>query len=252
MKTQPLSILIVDDEPEARDLLTMLLERLEGVQIMGTAEGVDQAFQFVLNHRPDLILLDIQMPVKTGFDLVHQLHEMKLDQGYIFVTAYDEYAIEAIRASAFDYLLKPVDPGILADAIRRFRENWEHKQLREGIGQLLGLLGIGKKLKFNTRSGFLILDPQEILCCTADGNYTKIILTDERQEVISSNLGTVEKMLESDVFFRISRSALINLKFLTFVDNRKGVCRLEGQTAMEIKVARNRLSSLETKLQNQK
>ncbi|MGW8314358.1 MAG: LytR/AlgR family response regulator transcription factor [Bacteroidales bacterium] len=243
-----LSILIVDDEPEARDLLTMLLERIDGVELTGEAESVDQALRFVQEHTPDLILLDIQMPVKTGFDLVSQLHEMGLDQGYIFVTAYDEYAIEAIRASAFDYLLKPVDPGILEDAIRRFRENWEQKQLRDKIGQLLGSLGIGRKLKFNTRSGFLILDPDEILCCIADGNYTKIMLVNERQEVISSNLGSVENMLEGEDFFRISRSALINFKFLAVVDTRKGVCRLEGNTAIELKVARNRLSSLETLL----
>lgn len=243
---RPLSVLIVDDEPEARDLLTMLLARIDGVEIAGTAEDVDQAFRFVQDHHPDLILLDIQMPVKNGFDLVHQLHEMQMDQEYIFVTAYDEYAIEAIRASAFDYLLKPVDPGVLEDAIRRFRENWEHKQLGGRVGQLLGRLGIGDKLKFNTRSGFLILDPMEILCCTADGNYSKIMLANERQEVISSNLGSLENMLKGQGFFRISRSALINLKFLTFVDKRKGICRLEGQSVMELKVARNRLSRLET------
>jgi DNA-binding LytR/AlgR family response regulator len=246
MMIRPLSVLIVDDEPEARDLLTMLLARIDGVEIAGTAEDVDQAFRFVQDHYPDLILLDIQMPVKNGFDLVYQLHEMQVDQEYIFVTAYDEYAIEAIRASAFDYLLKPVDPGVLEDAIRRFRENWERKQLGGRIGQLLGRLGMANKLKFNTRSGFLILDPMKILCCTADGNYSKIMLSSGRQEVISSNLGTLENMLKGEGFFRISRSALINLKFLTFVDKRQGVCRLEGQSVMELKVARNRLSRLET------
>lgn len=245
-----MSILIVDDEPEARDLLTMLLERIDGVELKGEADSVDQAFRFVKEHTPDLILLDIQMPVKTGFDLVHQLHDMGIEQEYIFVTAYDEYAIEAIRASAFDYLLKPVDPKILEEAISRYRENWEQKQLGERIGKLLGSMGIGRKLKFNTRSGFLIVDPDEILCCIADGNYTKIVLSNERQEVISSNLGTMESMLEEKDFFRISRSALINFKYLTFVDNRKGICRLEGETAIELKVARNRISRLEALLRS--
>ncbi len=244
----PLSILIVDDEPEARDLLTMLLEKVDGVEVAGTAESVDQALSMVTDCSPDLILLDIQMPVKTGFDLVSQLHELGMDQGYIFVTAYDEYAIEAIRQSAFDYLLKPVDPVILEDAIRRFREKWEHRQLGASIGQLLGSLGIGHKLKFNTRSGFIVLDPAEILCCIADGNYTKIMLSNDRLEVISSNLGTVEGMLQGEGFFRISRSALINFKYLIFVDNRKGICRLEGRETMELKVARNRLNRLESML----
>jgi DNA-binding LytR/AlgR family response regulator len=242
---EKLTILIVDDEPEARDLLNMLLARIDGVEVLGEAESADQALLFIQEHAPDLLLLDIQMPAKTGFELVSQLHEMELDLGYIFVTAYDEYAIEAIRASAFDYLLKPVDPNILEDAIWRYRDNREHKQLRERIGHLLGTLGIGRKLKFNTRSGFLVVNPDEILCCLADGNYTKILMSSGRLEVISSNLGTVENMLAGADFFRISRSALINFRFLTLVDNRKGTCQLEADTSVELKVARNRLSRLE-------
>jgi two-component system LytT family response regulator len=116
--------------------------------------------------------------------------------------------------------------------------------LSERIDQLLISLGMGRKLKLNTRSGFLVIDPAEIVCCTADGNYTKIFLANDRQEVISSNLGSLERMLEGDGFFRISRSGLINLKYLTHVDNRKGICRVEGESGLELKVARNRLGKL--------
>ena len=244
----PVTILIVDDEPEARDLLGMLASRLDGVTVAGKAGQVDEAFEMVQELDPDLILLDIQMPVKTGFELVNMLHARGMDQGYIFVTAYDEYAIDAIKASAFDYLLKPVDPGELEAAIGRFRNSREVKILKERIDQLLGKLGVGQKIKLNTRSGFLVISPGDIVCCTADGNYTKIWLRNGRQEIISSNLGTVEGMLDKEEFFRISRSGIINFKYLVQVDTKRGVCKLDGEELMELKVARNRLARLEALL----
>lgn len=243
-----ISVLIVDDEPEARDLLSMLIDQIEDVEAAGTADNVDRATEMVLERNPDLILLDIQMPVKSGFELVSILHEMDLDQGYIFVTAFDKYAIDAIRASAFDFLLKPVDPRELENAITRFRSQWEQKVLKERIDNLLGTLGMGHKLKLNTRSGFLVISPDDIVCCSADGNYTKIQMANGRQEVISSNLGTLEQMLQVDGFFRISRSGLINFKYLIQVDTRTGICRMAGKTVIELKVAKNRLKKLEAML----
>ena len=244
MIDEPISILIVDDEPEARDLLTMLLEQVKGVKIAGYAENVDQALVQVEEQDPDLILLDIQMPGKNGFELVDSLHRTEREIGYIFVTAYDEYAIKAMRSSAIDYLLKPVDPELLKDAIWRFREERQQLVLKDRINSLLENLGIGRRIKVNTRTGFLVIDPKDIVCCTADGNYTEITMANGRSEVISNNLGSMEKELSGDGFFRISRSALINLKYLTYVDSKSSVCRLEGNSVIELKAARNRLSQL--------
>lgn len=244
MIDEPISILIVDDEPEARDLLAMLLEQIKGVKIAGYAENVDQALARIAENDPDLILLDIQMPGKSGFELVDSLRNSEREVGYIFVTAYDEYAIKAMRSSAIDYLLKPVDPELLKDAIWRFREDRNQQVLKRQIDTLLDDLGIGRRIKVNTRTGFLVLDPKDILCCTADGNYTEITMANGRKEIISNNLGSMEKELSGDGFFRISRSALINLGYLTHVNSKNAVCRLEGSSVIELKVARNRLSLL--------
>ena len=244
MREEHVSVLIVDDEPEARDLLGILLERIEDVVVVGMADRVDDALVLVEEKRPDLILLDIQMPAKNGFELVSNLREKGTNTGYIFVTAYDEYAIQAVRASAFDYLPKPVDPEELTRAIMRFREEWKQKILNDHIDVLLTNLGMGKRLKLNTRTGFMVIDPREIVYCMADGNYTDIILNNERHEIISSNLGSMEKELGSDGFFRVSRSALINLRYLTHVDNKAGTCRLQAESVAELKVARKRLSKL--------
>jgi len=244
MIDEPISILIVDDEPEARDLLAMLLEQVKGVKIAGYAENVDQALARIAETDPDLILLDIQMPGKNGFELVDSLRNTEREVGYIFVTAYDEYAIKAMRSSAIDYLLKPVDPELLKDAVWRFREERQQQVLKERIDTLLDDLGMGRRIKVNTRTGFLVIDPKDIVCCTADGNYTEITMANGRSEIISSNLGSMEKELSEDGFFRISRSALVNLVYLTYVNNKNSVCRLEGNSVLELKVARNRLSQL--------
>ncbi len=238
-------ILIVDDEPEARDLLTMLLEPVKGVKIVGYAENVDEALTQVKENDPDLILLDIQMPRKNGFDLVEALRQSDGQMGYIFITAYNEYAIRAIKAAAFDYLLKPVDPELLKDAIWRFKEEKQTKMLSERVDKLLNNLGTGRRIKVNTRTGFLVIDPEEILCCRADGNYTEIVMSNGRVEIISSNLGSMEKELADDGFFRASRSSLINIAYLTHVNSKTATCRLQGESVVELTVARNRLSKLD-------
>ncbi len=240
-----ISILIVDDEPEARDLLAMLLENVKDTRVVGQAENVEGAFELVLDKEPDLILLDIQMPGNSGFELVRRIRELEKDTGYIFVTAYDEYAIEAIRASAFDYLLKPVDQAELARTVSRFREERKNRLMREQIDMLLHNLGMGQRLKLNTRTGFTIIDPLQIVCCIADGNYTEIVLENDRREIISSNLGTMEREFSVNGFYRISRSSLINLGYLTHVDKKRGVCRLQGRSVTELRVARNKLNELE-------
>jgi two-component system LytT family response regulator len=222
----------------------MLLERMKGVKIAGYAENVDQALERVEERDPDLILLDIQMPAKSGFELVDNLRNTDREVGYIFVTAYDEYAIKAMRASAVDYLLKPVDPELLKDAIWRFREGRQQQLINKRIDEMLNDLGIGRRIKVNTRTGFLVLDPKEIVCCTADGNYTEIFLVNGRSEIISSNLGSMERKLSGDGFFRISRSGLINLSYLTHVNSRTALCRMVGNPVIELKVARNRLGLL--------
>jgi two-component system LytT family response regulator len=239
------SVLIVDDEPEARDLLNMLLEQVKGVKIAGYAENVDEALIQVAEKKPDLILLDIQMPRRSGFELVEELRGSDHDMGYIFITAYNEYAIRAIKTAAFDYLLKPVDPELLKDAIWRFREEKQNKMFNERVDKLLNNLGTGRRIKVNTRTGFLVINPEEILCCTADGNYTEIAMANGRVEIISSNLGSMEKELADDGFFRASRSALINMRYLTHVNSKTATCRLQGESVVELTVARNRLRKLD-------
>ena len=245
MNRENVTVLIVDDEPEARDLLSMLLRRIDGVEIAGTAEGVDEAFEQLIIKQPDLVMLDIQMPLKNGFELLRMVHQAGLNTGFIFVTAHDEWAIEAIRSSAFDYLLKPVDTDELQKSISRFREKLRASDIKQQIGEMLQGLGKKSRIKVNTRTGFILINPEEVMYCVAAGNYTEVYLVNRRVETITSNLGSFMELLPRDVFFRISRSGMINLNFLTRVDYKSGTCRLKGDREIELKVARNRRQELD-------
>jgi len=250
MSINNISILIVDDEPEARDLLNILLDRITGVAVIGTAEGVDKAYSQILNKQPDLVLLDIQMPQKNGFELVKMVHDKQLPTGFIFVTAYDEYAIEAIRVSAFDYLLKPVDIDELKKSVARFRDHLMMGDVRHQIGEMLQGLNRKPALKVNTRTGFILIKPDEVVHCVAAGNYTEVHLVKNRVETITSNLGSFVELLGDQSFFRISRSAMINLSYLIRVDYKSGTCRLRGDSDIELKVARNRRQELDRVCRN--
>ena len=117
-----LKILIVDDEPEARELLKFILQEQEGLRVAGMAGSVDEAISLFKGEEPDLVLLDIQMPGKDGFHFIEHLRQNGLDPGIIFVTAFDHYAIQAIRNSVFDYIMKPLKQEELLSAISRFRD----------------------------------------------------------------------------------------------------------------------------------
>lgn len=220
------NIIIVDDESRAIDLFKGLLESFEEIKIVATANNVDDAVQAVLDHQPDIVFLDIQMPEKNGFELLHEIKEFDVQPVIIFVTAFDEYAIEAIRHSAFDYLTKPVDPGLLKKAIRRFQSERTRLNGKENIKKVLEYF-TPNKIKFSSRSGSIFLSPKEIFYIQAEGNYTEIFLTNNISHMVSMYLAIALEKLPEHMFFRISRSIAINLNYLKHLNRKKKICELE-------------------------
>lgn len=243
-----LKILLVDDEPEALELLTYMLAGKKGIRVIGTAGTVDKAIELMLNEDPDLVLLDIQMPEKDGFHFIEQVGRSGKDPGIIFVTAFEHYAIQAIRNSVFDYILKPVHQGELDNAIERFRKQGLKTRGQELKKLVDALRDQGPaRIKLNTRSGYLLIDPAEVVYCQADGNYTHVHLSRGASELITQNLGAVEEMLDGNSFFRASRSYLLNLKYLTRVERKSCNCYLEypGKTCA-IKIPAQKIKILES------
>ena len=194
------------------------------------------------------MLLDIQMPGKDGFHFIEQMQGSDHEPGVIFVTAYEHYAIQAIRNSVFDYILKPVHQEELDSAILRFRTRGQKVQKQE-LHQLIETLRSNgpAKIKLNTRAGYMLIDPAEVVYCEADGNYTYIQLTSGTRETTTQNLGTIEELMEGRTFFRASRSYLLNLKYLSKVDRKNNHCQLEysGDTCT-IKIPAQKIKMLES------
>ncbi|MCP4311606.1 MAG: response regulator transcription factor [Bacteroidetes bacterium] len=245
-----LKILIVDDKPEARELLEFILQEEDGLKVVGLAGGVDEALELLKQEGPDLVLLDIQMPDKDGFHFIEQVKQSGIETGIIFVTAFDHYAIQAIRNSVFDYIMKPIMQKELFEAIDRFR-NRDGKREKQNLSELLEVLkGYGTgKMKLNTRSGYILINPSEVVYCKADGNYTHLQLESGSSEITTQNLGAIEELLVSAAFFRVSRSYLVNLKFLARVDRKSSLCILEyNSDSYSIKIPSQKIRMLEASL----
>ena len=217
---------IVDDEPRAIELFCGLLEEHREVEVLAMANNVDEGVQAILDYNPEIVFLDVQMPGKNGFELLHEIKDFDVQPTIIFVTAYDEYAIDAIRHSAFDYLPKPVDPRLLKKAIRRYQCEKSKLNGKENIQQVLKHYS-PDKIRFNTRAGSVFLSPNDILYIEAEGNYAEIFLTDNMTHMVSMYLSVVLEKLPQDVFFRISRSTAINLNYLKEIDRKKRICLMQ-------------------------
>lgn len=221
-----LTALIVDDEEKARNLLEKLVTEISGMIVIAMAPGVDEAYHLILEHKPDVVFCDVEMPPHTGFDLVRMLQIAKLDPIVVFVTAYDKYAIQAFRCAAFDYLLKPVDKTDLLTTISRIKEQTTKSDFDQKVEKLFNHVNRKNRIKLNTREGYILIDPEEIIFCKADGSYTEIHLTTGSTEVSTFNLGKIEEYLSPEHFFRISRSAIININFLKEVNRKKKSCTM--------------------------
>lgn len=220
--------MIIDDDSDAIDSLLELLKEYKTVQIAGTLNNPILATSSVQKLKPDLIFHDIQMPGKDGFEVLRDLLKEGIQTEVIFVTAYDRFAIDAIRFSALDYLLKPVSPFDLQNALFRFLDKAKRPEPSASLHALLEKTILhANKLKFNTHSGFFMLSPEDIVYIQADWNYSEIFLGEKKSELITINIGKLEEMLPKHLFCRISRSIIINVSWLVRVNRRKRLAILE-------------------------
>ncbi len=201
--------IIIDDESKGIEVLRILINNhCPDVTVVGSAEEVEEGIQLIDKLQPDLIFLDIEMTGETGFDLLEKVKPYLFH--VIFVTAHSEYAVRAFRYSVSDYLLKPVDNQELIDAVQKVnvmlqegQNNGEH-YLREKPDANLTL-----KIPFHQRAVFVKMS--DIIRVEADGAYTRIYLTGNRQYVISYNIKVIEEQLDKNLFMRVHRSHIINL-----------------------------------------
>jgi len=205
--------IIVDDERLARNELRRLLSEHPEVEILDEAANVDEAVEKIKTHDPDVIFLDIQMPGKTGFDL---LEELDRSPRVIFTTAYDEYAIKAFEFNALDYLLKPIDPARLTEALKKIKlekKEDEELELRYASKQLKAEDQVF--VKDGDRCWFVKLE--EVRLFESEGNYVRLFFRDQKPLILKT-LNYLDDRLDSRTFFRANRKHIINLKYIENIE----------------------------------
>ncbi len=240
--------IIIDDEKESSDLLLDLLKGFPEIEILKTYQDPVEGIKGIIHYKPNLLFLDIQMPEKDGFDVLREIREYDLNPIVIFITGYDKFALQALKHAAFDYLVKPVDPAELKTTIEKLKTN-RKDDLTNQVSKLLHHLNSNVKLKFNTPSGFIIIDSSEIIYCQADRNYSEIYLSDGRKEVITCNLKKLFKTLPKDNFFRASRSLIINVDYIVKVERTKQIISIKYQNSIiDFSLPHKQIKALEDSL----
>jgi two-component system LytT family response regulator len=208
-----ITAIIVDDEPDCCESLVILLERYcPEVKVLDICYAAETAIHSIKEHEPQILFLDIEMPFMNGFEMLEKLGNINFE--LIFTTSYDQYAIKAIRFSALDYLLKPIDREELQKAVQKAAQR-NQPPLPQQLDMLLQKLKHPaipvNKIAIPTMEGFQLLAVESIISCESDGNYTFLFLKDKRKIIASRNLKEMEELLEEYPFIRIHNSHVVNI-----------------------------------------
>lgn len=240
---------IIDDESNSREVLELMInENHPEIQVVGTAANVVEGLAVIRKLQPDILFLDIEMPGGSGFDLVRQLAE-PIPQ-IIFCTAYGHYAIKAIECSALAYLLKPVSSQKLHEAIEKARMKTNPLQVslqRNVLQEQLNTTREATRFLINTVEDTKVIRFDEVVCCVAESNYTKIHLVDGSRVLASKTLKDFETILYQPHFFRIHNSYIINLNFIKRILKADG-CMVELPNNILLDVSRAKREELMQKV----
>ena len=233
--------IIIDDERLARKELTSLLKEHPEIQIIEEAQNVDEAFEKINEHWPDVIFLDIQMPEKTGFDLLEMLDRIPM---VVFTTAYDEHALKAFEFGAFDYLLKPIDGDRLADVVQKvLKEFWKNKQVERE-----DLLTDSDQVFVKDGEKCWFVKLEKVRLFESDGNYIKVYF-DNFRPMIHKSLNALNEKLDERSFFRVSRKHIINLGWIEKIEPWfNGGLMVELKGGQKVEVSRRQASKFKEKM----
>lgn len=230
--------IIIDDEPNnVENLQNIINTYCPEVEIIATAFNAEDGFMEIKSKQPDLIFLDIQMPEETGFDLLKRF--TSIDFEIIFITAFDQYGIQAIKFSALDYLLKPINIAEFKHAIMLAKEKITTKKRNYNIDNLLNYIKIGQrespKIALPLLNETIYVKVNTIMRCEADNNYTKVCLDNTEQILVCKTLKEFAELLEFHGFVRTHQSHLVNLHFVkSYLKEDGGMLLLTNQVKIPI------------------
>ncbi|MEJ5996517.1 LytTR family DNA-binding domain-containing protein [Pedobacter sp. Du54] len=234
-----ISAVIIDDEKNNIENIVGLLQKLElQITVVGTATNADDAIKTILATSPDLLFLDIQMPVKDGFDVLKALPHHQFE--VVFVTAFDQYGIQAVKFSAIDYLLKPVNPDELLAAVRKVEAKLSRKKENLQLENLMDLIRDKDakkehKLALASTKEIRFVYTSDIIRCESSNAYTEFFLADGKNIMVSRPIFEYEELLTSYDFIRCHQSHLVNKKFIkSLIKEDSGYLLLDDNTRVPI------------------
>jgi len=222
--------LIVEDEQNAREALTKIIDRfIDDVEVIGVVDSVKTAINFINKNSFDILFLDIELSDGLGLDVLDQTN---FEGHIIFTTAYENYSIDAIKRSAFDYLLKPISIKELKETIERLKL----KKSKDNTKQI-EVMSSKTKLALADLEGVNIVEIKDIIRCESEKNYTTFYLTNGKKLVISKTLGEFEEILAQNGLMRVQKSHIVNLKFVEkFIKSESGKLLLQNGDIVKVSI----------------
>jgi len=244
VRNEKIVALFINEDSNEEQAVYDYLCQIPFVSIAGHTSSIKEVVPLIEKTQPDVVLIDISCPDRDGVGLVKKLDRMNLHPHFIFISAQAEHAVDAFRCHAFDFLLKPFQASDLRKALRRALQ---HKLNQYNTTAMeIVKMNQDNRLRFNDRSGYLMIHRSNILYITADCNYTELHLKNCDVEALSLNIGEIEKTLPFPHFFRISRSAIINLEYLARVNTKDKYCLLDCSGEMvKLSISAKRLKLLD-------
>lgn len=228
-----LKAIIVEDSRLARNELKELIKVHKEIELVGEAANVDDGYTLIIETKPDLLFLDINMPEKDGFELLEMLDEVPI---VIFTTAFDEYAIKSFEYNAFDYLLKPINLKRFSLSIKKVIENTTGNELTKVENE--NTLGLDKQIFIKDSEKCWLVKIQDISMFEIVGNYTRVFF-ENNKPLIYKSLAQIEEKLPKDVFFRANRQQIININHVKKVVSWfNGKFKIEMNSGEEIEISR--------------
>jgi two-component system LytT family response regulator/two-component system response regulator LytT len=251
-----LRTVVVDDEQLARDELCFLLGRIEGVEVIAQAADGIEALEVIEEHAPDVVMLDVQMPGLTGFEVARRLLRAGIESHLVFVTAFDRHAIEAFEVNAVDYLLKPVEAGRLSQALERVRRRVQSERPAAGaptaeLDRLLQLLserqGRRDQLAVKVGDRFLLIHAEEVVHASVEDDVITVVTTSLSGTSNYRTLDELQARLDPSVFWRVHRSHLVNINRIKEIVpwfSRNYILKMKDARGSEIPVSRSQTKRL--------
>ena len=253
MTNGDLRAIVVDDEQLARQELCYLLQQFGGIDVVAQAGNGVEALNVIEEYQPDVVMLDVQMPGLTGFEVARRVVEAGLDTQLVFVTAYDQYAIDAFEVNAVDYLLKPVEQARLATAIERVRKRVavEKPALKPDLEQLLQMLGDRQgrreQLAIKVEDRFLLVQTDEVVHASVEDDQIRVVTNSLSGTSNYRTLDELQTRLDPAIFWRVHRSHLVNINKIKEIVpwfSRNFILKMRDAKGSEIPVSRSQTKRL--------